>query len=254
MRWFVLLLLSSMAVGQSPKGVASGKASDQHLTVYVPFVGCSSDGQVGPLDAPKSASVPVLATMEQVSGLAYYKSENGVGVLAPRGWHCFGTYGSGGDTLYVTPQPINAASVFPNASGLSDGPAIVAAYRFGGTSGRFTVAAVIARVFPAYESFARKVASEPDLTPFTSGPYPNDELVYRSEAVVEYRTPAQSEGLGTSSWAMSKGSLPIEGAAIIVGDEPDLALLSVRLPSELNKLTATLIRQFERDVSHCPCD
>ena len=254
MRGFVVLLLCSMAFGQSHKTVAPREASNQRVTVRVPLVGCSSDGQVGPLDAPTGTSVAVLASTEEVSRLAYYKSEKGIGVLGPQDWHCFGTYGSGGDTLYVTPQPISSATVFSNGPGISDGPAIVVAYRFGGTSGRFAVAEVIARVFPAYRSFARKVASEPGITPFTPSPYPKDKLVYRSKALVEYRTPAQTEGLGTFSSAMSKGPLPIEGAAIIVGDEPDLALLSVRLPPELNRLTATLIRQFERDASHCPCD
>ena len=53
--------------------------------------------------------MPVLAIKGEASKLAYYQAEKGIGVLAPRDWHCFGTYGSGGDTLYVTPQPINSA-------------------------------------------------------------------------------------------------------------------------------------------------
>ncbi len=31
--------------------------------------------------------------------LAYYKAKNGFGILGPRGWHCFSTYGSNGSTL-----------------------------------------------------------------------------------------------------------------------------------------------------------
>jgi hypothetical protein len=197
--------------------------------------------------------VAVLATANEAARLAYYKAEKGIGVLAPRGWHCFATYGSGGDQLYVKPQPINSARIFHDGPGFSDGPGIEVAYRFGGTSGRFSVADIIARVFPAYESFAREVAKEPGTVPFTFGPYPKDELVYRGKALVEYRTPANAEGLGTHSW-LKRGSGPIEGAAMIVEGEPDLAFLSVRLPTGLSWLTATLIRQFEQDASGCPCD
>lgn len=219
----------------------------------VPFIGCNADGQVGPLDAPAGDTVPVLATADEAAKLAYYKSEKGIGVLAPRGWHCFGTYGSGGDTLFVTPHLINPATIFSAGPSGSDGPGIEVAYRFAGTSGRFAVAEVIARVFPAYRSFVREVMKEPGIDPFTFGPYPKDELVYRSKALLEYRTPAQTEGLGTYSW-LTKSLLPIRGAAMLVGEPHDLALLSVRLPTELDGLSATVIHQFERDAARCPCD
>ena len=72
--------------------------------VSVPFKGCASDGQMGPEEAPKGKSVSRPITAKAASQLAYYKSENGdAGVLGPRGWYCFGTYGSGGDALYISP-------------------------------------------------------------------------------------------------------------------------------------------------------
>src|SRR5262245_1162119 len=74
--------------------------------VMVPFVGCKSDGQVGPLDAPDGVEQGVRVSAEAASKLAYYKSEN-LGVLAPRGWFCFGTYGSGGYGIFVAPTPID---------------------------------------------------------------------------------------------------------------------------------------------------
>jgi hypothetical protein len=197
----------------------------------------------------------VLARHDDAQRLAYYKSAHGIGALAPRGWNCFGTYGSGGDTLYITPQPINTAKIFSVGPGGSDGPGIQVAYRFGGTSGRFAVAEIVARIFPAYRSFATGVMKEfdrPDDS-FTFAPYPNDSLVYKSKALVEYRTPAQTDGLGTYSW-LTKSTIPIQGAAMLVSGEYDLALLSVRLPANLNGLTATIISQFERDAAHCPCD
>ena len=196
--------------------------------------------------------MPVLAMKNEASNLAYYEAEKGIGVLAPLGWHCFETYGSGGEALYVTPQTIDAGKIFSDGPG-ADGPGIEVGYSFAGTSGRFEVAQIIARVFPAYQSFVGEVMKEPGIHPFPSGPYPKDELVYRSDALVEYRTPANTEGLGTRSW-LTKGSLPIEGAAVLIGDEHDLSLLSVRLPAELHGMTATIVRQFERDASHCPCD
>jgi len=82
---------------------------------------------------------------------------------------------------------------------------------------------------------------------FTFGPFPKDVLSYKSNRLVEYKTPAQTEGLGTHLWIKQNGS-PIGGVAMLVGKAPDLLLLSVRLPPELNGLTAVIIRQVERDV------
>jgi hypothetical protein len=93
-------------------------------------------------------------------------------------------------------------------------------------------------------------------TRFTFAPFPDDRLVYKGEALVEYRTPPETDGLGTYSW-LRRSALPVAGAAMLAGvqsREPDLVLLSVRLPSSLEGLTATLIRQFERDAARCPSD
>jgi hypothetical protein len=64
--------------------------------------------------------------------------------------------------------------------------------------------------------------------------------------VVEYTTPAQTEGLGTHSRLKKNGS-PIYGAAILIGQAPDLTLLSVRLPDDLTGLTSAIVRQVESD-------
>jgi hypothetical protein len=237
---------SVLLYGQA--GVEKGRPP----TVSVPFVGCDSDGQVGPIKAPAAPALSVLAKPEEAEKLAYYKSEKGVGALAPRGWYCFGTYGSGGDALYITPRSIDRANIFSNGPGGADGPAIAVVYRYGGTSGRFSVAEVVARVFPVRRSFAVGVMEEFDQS-FTFGPYPKDTLVYKSNELVEYQTPAQTDGLGTYWW-LSKSTIPIEGAALLVGSEPDLALLSVRLPVDLDRLTMIIVNQFERDAARCPCD
>jgi hypothetical protein len=221
----------------------------QRPTARIPFVGCKSDGQLGPVDAPNGETrLPI--DKGAASRLAYYKAEEGPGVLAPRGWYCFGTYGSNGATLYVSPGPIDTANLFsPNRKGFK-GPAVQLSDEMGDTSGRFGVARIIALVFPAHREFVRKVIEEglepPSKFPF--GPYPKDKLNYKSSEIVEYQTPAGADGLGTSSWLV-KSADPISGVAILVGETPDLLHLSVRLPRDVSDLTPTIIHQVEREVA-----
>jgi hypothetical protein len=192
--------------------------------------------------------VPTLS-LQEAQKLAYYKSAASAGVLAPRGWFCFGTYGSNGNALFVSPQPIDTAKIFSNGGSGFPGPAIEISHRYGGTSGRFEVAEIIARVFPAYKSFADGVMKEGVGQPLTFGPYPKDTLTYKSKTVVEYQTPAQADGLGTHS-ALKKNSGSIDGVAILVGQTPpDMLLLSVRLSPDQSGLTAAIVRQVERDAS-----
>jgi hypothetical protein len=127
------------------------------------------------------------------------------------------------------------------------GPAIELSDRDGGTSGRFDVAEIIARVFPTYKAFVTAVIESGPASSFTFGPYPKDALTYKSKTVVEYKTPAQTDGLGTHS-SLTKNGSPIYGVAILVGQTPDLLLLSVRLPPDLTKLTPAVIHQVERDA------
>jgi hypothetical protein len=79
------------------------------------------------------------------------------------------------------------------------------------------------------------------------GPYPNDKLLYKSNEIVEYQTPAGRDGLGTKS-RLPKNSDPISGVAILAGADTDLFQLSSRLPPNLAGLTPTIIRQVERDA------
>jgi hypothetical protein len=69
----------------------------------------------------------------------------------------------------------------------------------GEMSGRFSVAQVIARIFPKQIEFTERVIKEgtEPASDFPFGPYPKDKLTYRSDRVVEFRTPPHSEGLGT---------------------------------------------------------
>lgn len=215
--------------------------------VAVPFVGCRSDGQQGPQPAPTGKSKQVQVDSATAAALAFYQSEGDLGILAPRGWYCFGTYGSSGATLMISSQPIDASKIFSGSwLGLPEW-AMVFSESYGDTSGRFTVGEVIARVFPAYRSYVTELTKDPDFPPTPTVPYPNDTLTYKTKSIVEYRTPPHAKGLGTRSW-LKPSENPIEGVAMLVGQAPNLRLLSVRLPPAISPLTTVIIHQFERDA------
>jgi hypothetical protein len=214
----------------------------------VPFVGCASDGQLGPQEAPKGKSKVVMIPAAAAKRLAYYKAYYSEGVLAPRGWHCFSTYGSNGANLFVSPDPIDPKAFFSNDWKGFPGQAVQLSESAGGTSGRFEVAKVIARVFPAYKTFAENVIAE-GLDPasdFPFGPYPSDKLTYRSKSVVEFETPANTEGLGTDSRLQMDAS-PIDGVAIVIEGETDLVLLTARLSGQDRDLAQFIVKQVESD-------
>lgn len=212
----------------------------------VPFMGCISDGPSERREAPKATSISVPITSIAAQALAYYQSAEGLGVLAPRGWFCYGVYGSSGDALFVGPHPIDGGMI--GRSGFA-GTVIEISHTLGNTSGRFEVAKTIARVFPAFKLSAYNLLEGFDwaTSSLAFGPYPKDALTYKSNRVVEYKTPPQADGLGTHS-SLKKNGNPIAGVAMIVGQTPDLLLLSVRVPSEFSELTSAIVRQVERDA------
>jgi hypothetical protein len=185
-------------------------------------------------------------------------SADGIGLLAPRGWYCEGASGSSGCILLLSPKPIDRSA--PGWKGF-EGPAIEAYHISGENSGRYEIAEIIARVFPSFQAVAIRVLGQID-RPLPSGPYPKDTVTYKSKTVVEYNTPAQTEGLGTHFSWLKKSDTPVAGAAILIGDpaklsllgeQPGLLLLSVRLPPDLARLTA-IVRDVERDVASTPQD
>ena len=50
----------------------------------VPFVGCASDGQQGPVAAPKGQPKAVNIDPAAANGLAWYQAQYSAGALAPR--------------------------------------------------------------------------------------------------------------------------------------------------------------------------
>jgi hypothetical protein len=214
-------------------------------SVAVPFVGCAADGQMGPIPAPTPIGATPTVRAAAGARLAYYSLDN-LGVLAPRGWHCFGLYGSNGLTLVVTPEPHDADDLLRPETRLT-GPVVELSSRSGGTSGRFEVARIAARIFPAARPFVQHVIDE-GIEPkeeFPFGPYPDDRLIRRSATEVAFVTPRNSEGLGTSG-GIAKNGQPIRGVAILLAaDDMGLIRLCVRLPSEMRNLSAAIIATVE---------
>jgi hypothetical protein len=231
----------------------SSGAPAQSAAVTVPFVGCASDGQVGPQAAPSGKSLAVAIPAGMAQRLAYYKAEYGIGVLAPRGWNCFSTYGSNGANLFVSPDPIDSKALFSLDWKGFTGQVVEVSDLDGGTSGRFEVAKVIARVFPAYKAFAQSVIAE-GIEPagdFPFGPYPSDKLTYRARNIVEFETPANAQGLGTDSRLQMNAS-PIDGVAIVSGADTDLTLLSARPSGPDRDLVQFIVKQVEIEAAATP--
>jgi hypothetical protein len=226
---------------------ATAAQEPAHLHSSIPFVGCKADGQIGPQPAPHKPPLHLPLAPTAVNRLAYYEGPEGNGVLGPRDWYCFETYGSNGSSLFVSPTPLNPKQFFgSNWKGFT-GPVIQISSMIGDTSGRFAVAEVIARVFPAHRDFVDDIIAEElrPATDFPFGPYPDDHLTYKSKELVEYVTPPNHKGLGTSSWLLPNQQ-PVLGVAMLTGEELSLTQLSLRLPASMNDLASIIIRETEQ--------
>lgn len=218
--------------------------------VMVPFVGCASDGMAGPQAAPTGQSLAVQIPAAMAQRLAYYKAEYGPGALAPRGWNCFSNYGSDGSNLFVHSDPIDTSELSSMDWKGFTGQVVEVSEMDGGTSGRFEVAKITARVFPAYKTFAQNVIAEgiEPASDFPFGPYPGDKLTYRGKNTVEFVTPANAQGLGTDSRLQANAS-PIDGVAIIAGADTDLVQLSARVPANDSDLIPAMVAQTEKEAA-----
>jgi hypothetical protein len=112
----------------------------------------------------------------------------------------------------------------------------------GDTSGRFEVAKVIARVFPAHRAFVQNVIEMfPGVSDYKFGSYPRDKLISQTERLVQFQTPPHAEGLGTVS-RLKANEDPVDGVAILEGPTPDLLMLRVRLPRQQRDLAPVIIQ------------
>ena len=167
--------------------------------------------------------------------LAYYASI-APGVLAPRGWTCHGGSGSDGESMLASPGPtVNDGK----GAGVSVEHIRADAY------GRFAVADIIAHVFPAEKAFVQAMIDAGDVPPggFTFGPYPADRLLVQTNRLVQFETPPHAEGLGSGGYFMPNDD-PIDGVAILQGQNPDVLMLRVRLPREQRDLVPVIIRDL----------
>jgi hypothetical protein len=233
----------SASLAMLPEISDAGASAD---TERVPFVGCASDGQVGPTAAPRdNGTAPILSRFE-AKALAYYTTDD-IGVLAPRGWHCLGLAGSNGSTLIVTPESRGSDGLHKPKTPLT-GPAVQITLSNGGTSGRFEVAQVAARLFPNQSAFVQRVVAEGTMprSEFPVGPYPHDIVRRMSERTVEFETPPGQQGMGTSS-RLGAGDNPIAGLAIMPVDQDNsLVLVDVRLPSDSKQLTDSILAETKK--------
>jgi hypothetical protein len=239
-RLLLLLLVLSAMLSQSGEAAAKHSGKFKH----VPFVGCVSNGQAGHQDAPDAQDDTVASEAPKLAnpiaqGLAYYRSTN-LGVLAPRGWHCLGLYGSGGATLIVTPEQHGEFDFFKGER--IKGPAVVLNQMDGGTSGRFSVARAAARLFPNRKDFVQSVIDGWSLkeSDFPFGPYPRDIVRNYNDDVAEFETPSNMEGIGTDS-LLIKSAEPISGIARFdrTGDV-SMTMIFIRLPANMRYLTANI--------------
>ncbi len=66
--------------------------------------------------------------------------------------------------------------------------------------------------------------------------------------MVEFETPANAEGLGTASRLLKNGD-PIDGVAILYGEEPNLLQLSVRLTPDTADLAHVIVHETETEAT-----
>lgn len=205
----------------------------------VAFVSCSSDGQLGPQEGIRDIGPAHQAPKAIASELAYYASSD-LAVLAPKGWHCFGLYGSNGATLIVTPEIHGSADLLVAPKPLT-GPAVEVSFSWSSTAGRSEVAKVIARLFPSKRKYVDDViaaGTEPKEN-FPFGPYPGDTVTHRSSTDVMFVTPAGTDGMGTAS-RLAKNGDPISGEARL-SPENDATVIDVRLPKAMLQLIPVIL-------------
>lgn len=211
----------------------------------VPYVGCASDGQLGPQPPPKPSKPTPRLPVAVASRLAYYAATD-YGVLAPRGWRCFSLYGSSGASVYVTPGAIDGRRLLGNDNFRFRGEAVEFSYMLGGTSGRFEVADISSRLFPIAHAYVNRVAREQKdiggLPLQISGkPFPDDRIIRRTNMVVRLVTPPRKQGFGTNA-KLAPNDAPIEGLAALIRAPGgfDLIELNIRLPQKDADLVSTI--------------
>jgi len=222
---------------------APGAAEPDANAPTVPLVGCRADGEMGPTKSGPVQPLAVTPDPRAAALIAYYRAAHGPGVYAPKGWYCLTWEGSNGTILVVTPRRI-PPPYFPLP--VITGPAVTMQSSDAGSSGRFHVAVMAAQVFPVVGAeFIARIRDEHLIadSSFETESYPDDQLQYLSDRLVEFFTPPNHTGLGTEG-LFEMSDLPTRGLIILnLQDEVNsLIELRVRLPPGLNSVAAAIIQ------------
>ena len=154
--------------------------------------------------------------------------------------------GTGTGTLFIVP-PVGSAAALKGAS-------VLLSYSPGDSyPANLTIAGYVGRYFPKLspgiidaESRERGITKEDVLGPR----YPKDVLHYKSDRLLEFLTPPQQRGLGTSL-RDEYGPSPLPTYGVLAIDMPAAelnaaAILAARLPPELTFLRRPMLDYFER--------
>jgi hypothetical protein len=230
----VVLALACCAVA----GAASAQTPQRVATID-----CPVNDQTGSpkLQAADTMSAPVAPNV--AAQIAYYSAEHSPGVYAPKGWSCRAWDGSNGTILAVTPKRIEPP-YFPLPK--ITGPGVMIETSDAASSGRFHVAIVAAQLFPLIGGeFIARVRQEHLISDasFDAQVYPDDRLIYLSDRLVRYTTPANRAGLG-SAGMLEVSELPVRGLAILnLGSEANsLTEVRVRLPAGLSAVAEAVVQ------------
>jgi hypothetical protein len=209
----------------------------------VPAFGCPANDQSGPARLQTGDTMPAPVEPRLAEQIAYYRAENSPGIFAPKDWSCRSWSGSNGSVLVVTPKRIEPP-YFPLPT--ITGAGVMIESSDGGSSGRFHVAIVAARLFPLLGSdFVAHVKQEHLVSDslFDVEPHPADRLEYLSDRFVEYTTPANTAGLGTDGM-FEVSDLPVTGLTIVnlAADVNTLTEVRVRLPAGLNSVAQAIVQ------------
>jgi hypothetical protein len=218
--------------------------TDARAAQLVPLVACPGFTQGEPDDfATSGATVSVPFSKKIADRVAVYASLEG-SVLAPRGWKCSAMRGTGNGTLFVLPPAGSSASY--------KGASVLLGYNPADSSAIDEIAQFTIRYFPKLfpvvaesEMDSRGITKEELLGP----PYPEDILRYKSNRLLEFLTPPDRRGLGTSvRREFGPSHLPTYGAVDVdLAHEPkgSTSILTVRLSPELSFLQHPILTYFE---------
>ena len=95
-------------------GIGLTTSAYANPSASVPFVGCKSDGQVGPQDAP-TGKPKIVTISPQLAQRVVITRHRMARVFSLRAAGTASGYGSDGSNLYVTPMPLNSAHPFSNS-------------------------------------------------------------------------------------------------------------------------------------------